>query len=140
MQAPRGTRSGRMRMTWRLCVAGALLLAGAGIALGWYYTAGVFRTARFDAAYWRAPLSYPGDPECHRGRMVSDLRERLLLPGLTTAQVRRLLGPPDAMPDGEWLYHLGACRMGAQGAPRFDVLVLYFDPQARLAHVNLSFQ
>lgn len=114
----------------RYLAAGVVaLLASAGSGY-WYAHHGVWATATFDPARWRAPMSYPGDPGCHRGRMVADLQRRVLRPQASLAAVEAALGPPDVIDaSGGRSYHLGRCT-GLR--TRFDVLYLYFGTGERL--------
>lgn len=112
------------KLLWGGAVALAVLLAGYWI---WYANYGIFSSQRFDAARWRAPMSYRGDTICHRGRMVADLRQRWLRPGQSAADVERLLGRPDEIDGSHWIYQLGSCRPSLRpkgDRTRFDVLQL----------------
>lgn len=125
-----------MGITTRTLWTGALAVAAIMAACGyWYAYHGILATAPFEAAKWRAPMSYAGDPVCHRGRMVADLRRTVLVPQATRAAVERQLGPPDVIDDnGGRSYHLGRCRgLGT----RLDVLYLYFGSRDRLTQATV---
>jgi hypothetical protein len=70
-----------------------------------------FGGAEFDARLW-APLPRSGEEDpCRRGRMVRELQRRVLLPGISSAEVERVLGEPDQGVRAlvEYRYALGGC-------------------------------
>jgi hypothetical protein len=134
---------GSRRTNWLLAgaLAGVALLIVA-IYAGWI----LFRAPaedyahrmRFDAAVWRqAP---PGDDASWpvRLRMVDDLIDRKLLDGLTTTEVRSLLGPvepTEKFRNWHMVYYLGPER----GLFRIDSewFVILFDGELKVAKYEI---
>lgn len=110
---------------------GVVTLSVAAAAWGyWHAYHGILATEPFDPARWRAPMSYRGDPVCHRGRMIADLQRKVLLPQASRSVVEDALGPPDVIDEnGGRSYHLGRC-LGLR--TRLTVLYLYFGMGERL--------
>lgn len=127
-----------MRHAARHILIGAATLSVAASAWAyWHAYRGILATEPFDAARWRAPMSYLGDPVCHRGRMISDLQRTLLLPQASRAEVEAVLGPPDLIGEhGGRSYHLGRC-LGPR--TRLNVLYLYFGMGERLNQATVMY-
>ena len=122
-----GTMGIAARHIW---VGVATLLVAAAAWSYWHAYHGILATEPFDPARWRAPMSYPGDPVCHRGRMIADVQRKVLLPQAARSVVEDALGPPDVIDDnGGRSYHLGRC-LGPR--TRLNVLYLYFGMGERL--------
>ena len=86
-------------------IALVLLLAGiaaavSGGAIGWHS----HRSTKFDPVSWRGPVDWCTSSP--RGAMVGDLVHNRLRRGMRMRRVRNMLGPPDANPDGTWLYNV----------------------------------
>lgn len=120
-----------------LLIGTATLSLAAAAWTYWFAYHGILATEPFDAARWRAPMSYPGDPVCHRGRMIAALQRTRLLPQATRAEVEAELGPPDLIDDnGGRSYHLGRC-LGPRY--RLNVLYLYFGMGDRLNQATVMY-
>lgn len=116
--------------------AATLFVAATGGAY-WYSYHGILATEPFDPVRWRAPMSYPGDPVCHRGRMIADVQRKVLLPQAARSVVEDALGPPDVIDDnGGRSYHLGRC-LGPR--TRLNVLYLYFGMGERLNQATVMY-
>src|SRR5687768_1938524 len=72
----------------------ALFFAAIGYAW-WWMSGGVFTPDRFDAQTWSRRITKAEDSTCYRGGMGADIRDRILRPGMSRAEVERLLGEPD---------------------------------------------
>ena len=102
---------------WRLIkyvlvTLGALFtLLLAAICFGWWWmSGGVFRVDPFNPVAWSRPITDREDSTCYRGGMASDIEKRFLKPGMSRADVERLLGRPDHVPEPrEYRYTLGMC-------------------------------
>lgn len=87
----------------------------------------------FERQAWLEAGSLEGEIKCLRGRMLRDLRDRVLRPGLTRQAVIELLGPADAARPGELAYGLGFCA----GPGKTASLILHFDGDDALVHTSL---
>ncbi|HEY3327236.1 MAG TPA: hypothetical protein VGK14_08685 [Novimethylophilus sp.] len=90
----------------------------------------VFGHDAFDQVRW-ASSAANGSAACDRGKMVRDLRERLLRPGISKPEATMLLGRPAWEEPAQIEYELGVCQWVVHG------LRLYFDSNGRLTHTAI---
>ncbi len=135
-----GLSKGLMKL-WPL--AGALAGAATVLLFGWvWFTLLViamlsppFGDRGFDPSLWRSEARTT-DRDSPRGRMVGDIRDRVVRPGMTRAEVRTLLGVPDwesARPDEDhW-------RIGMWTGFRMDedTLLVRYAPDDRVRDVHV---
>lgn len=128
----------RLRITQYALGAVAVLLLALVFSLGafyWWMVGGVFRQSRYDAALWFAPQTNLTDSTCYRGGMATDVKDRLLQPGMTHEDVERLLGKPDGRStQGEHQYILGMCSGFGMD---YDNLHIYFDSNGKYTHAAI---
>lgn len=74
-----------------------------------------------------------GEIRCLRGRMLRDLRERVIRPGMNYQTVIDQLGKPDAERNGEMAYGLGFCA----GPGQTSSLIVHLDSQGMVTHTSL---
>jgi len=94
-----------MRSRATIPIAATVLVGLAAIAT----VAGVryylsHRDFKFNRAAWIKPVGWCR--ESSRGRMVNDLVATHLRKGMPMTRVRNLLGPPEEMSDGDWVYNV----------------------------------
>lgn len=101
---------------------------------GWYYDKLLnnhFDDWWFDQTIWQAQSnSTIGNIENPRGKMVHDLRQRVLKPGMPRKQVLALLGPPDAGQTRSSLSYYVGWWSGFRMDP--DIFKIEFDKSDRL--------
>ena len=95
----------RMRSRATIPIAATVLVGLAAIVT----VAGVryhlsHRDLKFNRAAWIKPVGWCR--ESSRGRMVNDLVATHLRKGMPMTRVRHLLGPPEEMSDGDWVYNV----------------------------------
>lgn len=82
----------------------------------------------FDATEWRSEPEFGYD--IGRLRMIDDVRERIVVPGMAEDAVLELLGAPTVRSPGEWGYALGMHVLGGRHA---YWLRIDFDSSSRVA-------
>lgn len=90
----------------------------------------VFGEETFDPVRWMAPASAK-KPPCDRGDMIRDIQKRVLMRGMTKAQVTVILGRPDWEEANQFEYELGVCQWVVHG------FRLFFDNEDRLTHTGI---
>jgi hypothetical protein len=112
----------------------ALFLAALAY-LWWWMSGGIFTQERFEPKVWSRPITNAEDSTCYRGGMAADIRDRVLRPGMSRAEVKRLLGEPDKdFKQDEYWYVLGMCS-GLR--IDYDVLHVYFDANGALQRAQI---
>lgn len=100
------------------------LVSAAGVGW-WWMSGGVFTVDHFNAKEWSRPISNKEESTCYRGGMARDIEKRYLKPGMSKADVERLLGKPDSTPNlRELRYTLGMCSGFMMD---YDDLHIYFN-------------
>ena len=118
-----------VRKLAKVVIIGFGLLIGALLAVlavfSWWASHGIFASSHFDPNVWFAKQTNETDSTCYRGGMAEDIKKRLLKPGMTHADVERILGKPDSRAMGsEYRYTLGMCSGFKMD---YDDLHVYFD-------------
>ncbi|OGS90182.1 MAG: hypothetical protein A2061_10050 [Gallionellales bacterium GWA2_59_43] len=97
--------------------------------LYWWMSGGVFTVSRFDRTQWFAPQTEAAEFTCYRGKMAGDIKNRLLIPGMSRQDAEHLLGvPAEHVTPAEYQYILGVC---SGFMIDYDVLHIYFDPDGK---------
>ncbi|HMV52329.1 MAG TPA: hypothetical protein PLX20_10860 [Rhodocyclaceae bacterium] len=113
----------------RLFVAVALCLLAAAVYVSVFRGPG----SPFDRQAWNDARSMEGEIRCLRGRMLRDLRERVIRPGMTRQAITDQLGNPDAERNGEMAYGLGFCA----GPGETSSLIIHLDNRGLVTHTSL---
>ncbi|TXG87418.1 MAG: hypothetical protein E6R14_01250 [Thermomicrobiales bacterium] len=87
----------------------------------------------FDRQAWNDARSMEGEIRCLRGRMLRDLRERVIRPGMSRQAITEQLGNPDAERNGEMAYGLGFCA----GPGETSSLIIHLDGGGLVTHTSL---
>lgn len=118
-------------LTWLSAGFGVITLLITLVFFGWWAMKEhfVFGHAAYDPVRWMTPERQPS--ACARGDMVHDIRDRLLRPGMTRAEVTTLLGRPNWEDTTQFEYELGVCMWVVHG------LRLYFNDEGRLVHAAI---
>lgn len=74
-----------------------------------------------------------GEIRCLRGRMLRDLREHVIRPGVNRQAVTDQLGKPDTERNGEMAYGLGFCA----GPGQTSSLIVHLDSRGTVTHTSL---
>jgi L-cysteine desulfidase len=91
----------------------------------------VFGSEKFDQARWME-LSSSVQKDCRRGDMAYDLKNNILIRGAKKEAVMALLGRPSLEDANALEYDLGKCMHV------YHALRIYFDPDERLTHSQIS--
>ena len=89
---------------------------------------------KFNSAQWKSPPNLDGQ-DIPRARMVNDLMQNHLHPGMPRWQVHALLGPPDAQSENDKQKGIDAYQLGYAGfMGGIDpmVLTIYYNKTNRL--------
>ncbi|MES2674590.1 MAG: outer membrane protein assembly factor BamE [Pseudomonadota bacterium] len=101
----------------------SLLIFAAVLAFWWWASKGIYSTSKFNPEVWFAKQTNESEMGCYRGSMAFDVRDNLLVNGMSKEKVVSLLGAPDLSKDSEYQYVLGICS-GLR--IDYDVLHVYF--------------
>lgn len=91
----------------------------------------VFGSEKFDQTRW-IELSSSVQKDCRRGDMAYDLKNHILARGVQKDAVMALLGRPSLEDANALEYDLGKCMHV------YHALRIYFDPDSRLTHSQIS--
>ena len=99
----------------------ALCIVGLG---GWFYHTffnDPFDDWWFDAKIWKSQHN-KSTSDNPRGKMASDLKNRVIKPGMTKTQILQMLGPPDfSQNEATFTYNLGSWSGFRMDGDVFDV-------------------
>lgn len=106
------------------CFVGLVIFIFLAICIfKWWASTGTFSTSKYDPEAWFKKQTNESVTSCYRGSMAFDIRDNLLVKGMSKEKVFSLLGEPDSSNESEYQYVLGMCS-GLR--IDFDVLHVYF--------------